>query len=427
MDNIDFSSYLEKYNYRYYKFNRDFYLYNFLNGDLFQINDSAKESFVKSKIQKTKKVTSSDNEIDSFILNGVPKMPLAEEVTPFHIQWHINENCNLRCKHCYQDKYMHHGLDLDRMKKIVDNYFIAINKWGNSPEFSITGGEPLLNPNLFPLLDYIKLKDKNTRIAILTNGTLITSEIAKKIKKRGVNLVQVSLEGSTRELNDDIRGRGTYDKILRAIKVLKSEKINTSVHIVLSEKNKKDVKNYIELAKKVGVDMLTFSNLVPFGSGEAMKDLLIAPQELKALYGLINREAEKLERLHKKPVIRRTRTLWCNFDESMCNSKIGGLCPVGLSTLTILSDGKVMPCRRMPIIIGDLTYQNFFEIWYGSEVLWKVRDKKKIAKCGKCKFLDKCGGCRGLAYVYFGDYLAPDPQCWLINKELGDSHARKSN
>lgn len=423
MKNI-LSDYLSTHNYEFKAVADDLIFFNVKNGDVFKINNSLLDSFINSVVNKKTKETKTDKLIKECFEKPHPKIEPKNKI-PFHIQWHINENCNLRCKHCYQDSYTHQGLSLEEMKKIVDKYFVAINKWGNLPEFSLTGGEPLLNPHLFELIKYIKSKDKNTRIAILTNGTLLDREKTDKLKELGINQIQISLEGSTEKINDDIRGSGTYNKIISAVDLLKQAKIKTSLHFVISKKNNHDVQNYINLAKKLKINMLTFSNLVPFGNGENMKDLLLSPAELKKTYELIAKEAEVLDKKEELPNIRRTRPIWCNFKCVNENRPVGGLCPVGISTLTILSTGEVMPCRRFPVVIGDLKKQNFFEIWYKSDVLWNVRNRENIDGCGKCKHKDNCGGCRGLAYVYFNNYMAPDPQCWLINDELGDYYAKK--
>jgi len=416
-----FEEFLKGLNIKYTLKKNSIIFFNIHNGNIFEINKELLNEFIEVYILNSKVLSKEHRKIKELFENE--NLPIGKDVdkVPFHIQWHINDTCNLRCKHCYVDKYSNNGLSLKYLKKIVDDYFKAIKKWGFYPEFSITGGEPLLNKNLFPLLTYIKQKDKNTRMAILTNGILINKKSIVQFKKIGINLVQVSLEGSNKFINDKIRGKGTFDKIIKSLELLKKNKIKTSLHFVISKINYKDVYPYILLAKKLNIDMLTFSNLVPFGTGKQMEKLVLSPQELKKVYLNIDNIAKKLDKKNQLPYIRRTRPLWCNFETVNPQRPVGGVCPVAFNTLTILSDGKVMPCRRLPLIVGDLKKQNFFEIWYTSKVLSNLRDRKKLKACGKCKYLRKCAGCRGLAYVYYHDYMGPDPQCWLVNKNLGDN------
>lgn len=92
---------------------------------------------------------------------------------------------------------------------------------------------------------------------------------------------------------------------------------------------------------------------------------------------------------------------------------MGALCSVGNNALTIMPDGTVYPCRRLPIPIGNILIDGLFAIWYDSEVLWKIRNPKNIqGKCRDCDLLVNCRGCRAMAYFSSGDYLAEDPQCW---------------
>ncbi|MCG2778337.1 MAG: SPASM domain-containing protein, partial [Desulfobacterales bacterium] len=81
--------------------------------------------------------------------------------------------------------------------------------------------------------------------------------------------------------------------------------------------------------------------------------------------------------------------------------------------LTIMHDGTIYPCRRLPTPIGNALTDSFFKVWYTSEVLWNVRNHNNIkGKCADCELIPVCRGCRAMAYALTGDYLAEDPQCW---------------
>ena len=108
--------------------------------------------------------------------------------------------------------------------------------------------------------------------------------------------------------------------------------------------------------------------------------------------------------------------MWINTAplDTTCNSKIGGFCPVGFTSLTILHDGTVLPCRRLEIPIGNILKEGLFKIWYDSDVLWRIRDKSNLqGKCDNCSNVDRCGGCRAIAYETTGDYMGEDIQCWI--------------
>ena len=105
--------------------------------------------------------------------------------------------------------------------------------------------------------------------------------------------------------------------------------------------------------------------------------------------------------------------LRCLVGQELESDDFVGSCAAGLSTLTVMPNGDVMPCRRMNVVIGNLREKSLFDIWYSSEMLWKLREREKNLKiCGKCKNLNVCGGCRAVAFGVTGDYFAKDPQCW---------------
>jgi radical SAM protein with 4Fe4S-binding SPASM domain len=92
---------------------------------------------------------------------------------------------------------------------------------------------------------------------------------------------------------------------------------------------------------------------------------------------------------------------------------VGAMCSAGTNALTIMHDGTILPCRRLPIPIGNALTDSFYKVWYTSKTLWDIRNPENIkGKCSGCDLLAACRGCRALAYTVTGDYLAEDPQCW---------------
>lgn len=335
---------------------------------------------------------------------------ISNKSEPFHIQLHLTNNCNLRCRHCYQENYSkNEEMSKKQVFKFIDHSIKAIKKWGKLPEFSLTGGEPLLRKDLIEIIKHIKSREKNSLIYILTNGTLMTERMAKKLKNTGVTSIQLSIEGSNNRINDSIRGKGTFQKILNAVEILKGQGLRVSFHFVLSSKNKKDLFKVIKLANSLNINAVTVSQLVPIGRGKKMKKLMVWGPELKRIFQKLDLINKKNQKANKLPLIRTTRPLLCTFKKQ---KGIGG-CTIGLNSLTVLPNGDVLPCRRLPITIGNIKRESLFTIWYGSDLLWDIRNRKNITGCNKCQYLESCGGCRALAYAFSGDYLKKDPTCWL--------------
>ena len=106
-----------------------------------------------------------------------------QEQAMFGFQWHITNKCNLRCAHCYQDDYSStNELDLDGLKLIADEIITTLTKWNKKGDIAITGGEPLVKEEMFPLIHYLESAEEVASIHILTNGNLINSEVVDRIK-----------------------------------------------------------------------------------------------------------------------------------------------------------------------------------------------------------------------------------------------------
>lgn len=320
----------------------------------------------------------------------------------FHVQFHINNVCNLRCKHCYEGNPLSHtSWDFESFKVAIDKLWNCFAKWHVKGEISIIGGEPLLHPDIERIIEYLGNRSDIFTISILTNGLLINKKTIELIRLYKCH-VQVSIDGVDSTQHDYIRGAGNYQKLISKINMLVEAGIFPSVHYVLSRNTTPLNKQFFDDLIDVGIKQLTFSRLVPFGS--ATKQDMLSATETKEVYEHIYNTIDYCaERgLH----IVNTRPLWSIFG-------FEGKCPVAIQTITILENGDIVPCRRLPIVIGNIMTDNFFDVWYTSPILNDLRDRQRINKCGTCNMRDNCGGARCVAYGYYGDYMKEDPQCWI--------------
>jgi radical SAM protein with 4Fe4S-binding SPASM domain len=346
-----------------------------------------------------------------------------ENKAEFGFQWHITDRCNLRCSHCYQEDYTgSNELDLDGLKWVANEIIRTLSKWDKRGDIAITGGEPLLKEEMFPLIHYLESADEISSLDILTNGTLINDEILAQIQNlTKLRCVQVSLEGAYPESNDAIRGKGTFQKVIRAIRLLRSGGISVNIMFTLQRRNVKDVPSLIDLAVAEGISSLTIERFVPIGSGTKIKNELLSPEEIKRVFDYVSWRAEQEINRGGLTSISRSRPLWvmCNRTTGILGTDTphkdaaGGICSVGLDGLCILPDATVLPCRRLPIPIGNLKEDSLLKIWHTSDLLWEIANKRNLkGKCNSCEFITQCSGCRAMAYACTGDYLAEDPQCW---------------
>jgi radical SAM protein with 4Fe4S-binding SPASM domain len=345
---------------------------------------------------------------------------LTQSTFDFFIQWHLTERCNLRCRHCYQEGYGGEELPLIEIVRTIQDLAEMIDDWSDTYEiafrrsFNVTGGEPLLRADLFEILEI--MGDHGFDLYLLTNGILINSLKAERLAALRIKGVQVSLEGPE-EIHDKIRGMGSFRSSLAGVKHLAAAGIPVTMNLTLSRLNGEFVSQMIEVAKSAGAGRLGFSRLVPSGKGLGLLPEMLSGEEVKAIYGqILSQKPEGLEIVTGDPIA--TQMTTNHFLEDLGDIPLGG-CAAGVSGLTILADGAVTPCRRLPLPIGNVRKDSLRELWVTSPVLEKLRDKSGYqGKCGRCPRWAGCRGCRAIAYAYSQaqgrpDFLAEDPQCFL--------------
>lgn len=340
----------------------------------------------------------------------------------FFIQWHLTERCNLRCRHCYQTGEKSDEMSLPEMKEFIGEVSDMLDAWADAygidfaRSFSITGGEPFLHQDLFEILE--ETRRRGFDVSLLTNGILIDEERARLLAWLGVSGVQVSVEGPE-NIHDAIRGKGSYAASLRGVGCLLDEGIRVTLNVTLSDVNAGYLSEMVDLASSLGVQRLGFSRLVPSGRGLEMLDRMLMTDRLKELYGTVfSLTAKGIEIVTGDPVA-------SQFTSSIGNGEDGpiplGGCAAGVSGLTVLPDGTITPCRRLPIPIGNVRKDSLREVWINSNVLTSLRDKSKYkGKCGRCRRWSACRGCRAIAYACSqskggDDFLAEDPQCFIAD------------
>jgi radical SAM protein with 4Fe4S-binding SPASM domain len=338
----------------------------------------------------------------------------------FFIQWHLTEKCNLRCRHCYQTGRKLQEMTFPEIKEAIDEISDMLAAWKDiygmdfSSSFNITGGEPFLREDLFLILDEINSRGFETYL--LTNGTLINKERAVKLAGLGIKGVQVSIEGPEK-IHDSIRGRNSFSSSVKGIRHLLDSGLTVTMNVTLSSLNAGHFEDMFRLSSALGVQKLGFSRLVPSGMGEAMVSEMLNTEEVKYLYhDIFSMNAGSVRTVTGDPVA--TQSKISRRDNDNGNIPLSG-CAAGISGLTILSDGTLLPCRRLPVPIGNIRNDSLRELWAMSDVLNDLRDRNRYkGKCGTCKRWAHCRGCRAIAYAYSGtkgraDLLAQDPQCFI--------------
>ena len=334
------------------------------------------------------------------------------------VAWEVTRNCNLNCAHCRAaatNQDYAGELDTPSALRLLDQIADV-----GRPIVILTGGEPLMRPDIFELAEYGNAR--GLRMVMAPNGTLITEAVAKKMDASGIQRISVSLDGATKERHDGFRGvEGAFDGALRGIAAAKSQGIEFQVNTTISKYNYDQIPEILKLAENLGAVALHIFLLVPTGRGKYIVDQAITAEEYESTLNWFYDQKQKSNLQlkatcapHYYRILRqraRKEGLSVTYDTHGLDAVTRG-CLGGTSFCFISHTGIVQPCGFLDLNCGDVTKAPFTDIWLGSEIFNALRNFDNLkGKCGACEFKSVCGGCRARAYEATGDYLAEEPLC----------------
>jgi len=347
---------------------------------------------------------------------------------PKWIAWEITRRCNLKCVHCRSSSELeaagHPDFDFAEAKRVLDD----IASYAK-PVVVLSGGEPLLRPDVFDIAKYGG--GKGLRMCLATNGTLVTEEICAKIKEAEIKMVSLSLDGSTAAVHDDFRSQvGAFDGTINAARLFKKHGISFLINSSFTKRNQDEIPKIYQLAKEIGATAWYMFMIVPTGRGEDIMDELIAPDDYEKLlewhYEMEKGESDILVRPTCAPnyyrvVLQKAKEQGDDFKRRTLQFSTGGAkgCLAGQLISLIDVDGNVLPCSYFPMAAGNVREQSFKDIWENSELFHDLRDFKSYkGRCGSCEYVNVCGGCRARAYAVSGDYMAEEPFCTYVPPKM---------
>src|SRR5271165_974865 len=398
--------------------------------------------------------------------NGSTHPAATKQYTPRLIFWEVTKGCNLRCIHCRATATELMSPNDLPTKKALD-IIAQIADFGN-PILVLSGGEPLYRADIFELAEYAT--SRGLRTALATNGTLVTKDVAQKIKKAGIKRVSISLDGSDATTHDTFRGiPGAFDAAIYGLRNLQQVGVSVQINTTIARHNAHQLPAVLELARTLGADALHTFLLVPVGCGvDIAAEQMVPPEEyeqmlnwfydqsleggieLKATcaphYFRVARQRRAADRLagREQPAAKPTAASEIGPTEMTMPGSTGislkpgagppvghtghpgsptGGHPGGMNAMTkgclagtgvcfLSHEGEVFPCGYLPALAGDLRKQSFAEIWNDSAVFAQLRDDDNLkGKCGCCEFRHVCMGCRARAFAATGDFLAEEPFC----------------
>ena len=355
--------------------------------------------------------------------------------------WETTKACNLTCRHCRavpQRAVGRNELDTNRALDLIDE-IARVAK----PVMVLSGGEPLFRPDLFDIAEYGVAS--GFRMALATNGTLVTERVAAKIADAGFSRVAISLDGANPDTHDRFRGlAGSHALALRGIRNLREEGVSVQINSTIARHNVHELPALLDLALGLGADALHLFMLVPVGCGlELAPTAMLPADEYERVLRWFDEQSRNCPidlkatcaphyyriRAQRIEDERRRGDLTSTFIAPGTRAKAapsllhGGHhgqhlsamtrgCLAGTSVCFISNEGRVYPCGYLPVSAGDTSISRFADIWNDSEVFRQLRDPDAYdGKCGECRYEAICGGCRARAYAATGSFMAEEPFC----------------
>jgi radical SAM protein with 4Fe4S-binding SPASM domain len=364
----------------------------------------------------------------------------------------------LNCIHCRRitvaDQLMPQDLTTDEAFAMINNIAAFAR-----PIFVLSGGEPLFRPDIFQIARHAA--DTGLIVALATNGTLIDGDVAAQIKASGIRRVSISFDGADAATHDIFRGAGAFDRALVGIKHLQAIGVPFQINTTVARHNVHQMPETLALAKELGAAALHLFLLVPVGCGvEISDDQQIQPDEYEGVLNwMYDAEMEGgielkatcaphyFRVVRQRQVEERRQGIVRERPQSMHRQQHAGRngqghpgghpqghpgsqgrsamnamtkgCLAGTGVAFISHRGEVFPCGYLPVEAGHIRKQPFQEVWEESALFGELRTPDLLGgKCGACEFLRVCSGCRARAYGMTGDYLAEEPFCTYLPRQM---------
>ena len=339
-------------------------------------------------------------------MSAITEVPILKRV-----YWETTAACNLRCIHCRRidvlNKISPEEINLEEACQIIDD----LASMGH-PVFILSGGEPLYRKDIFEIAAYAK--SKGLPVALSTNGTLVTQEIARKAKEAGIYYASISLDGGSARTHDYFRGQGMFARAILGLKNLQSAGIKVQINFTITKQNVNELQQIYDLSCELKAHALYLFLLVPVGCGiQIATTQMLSPEEVeKQLEWIDNKQEEKKIEVRAicAPQYYRVSEQRKGNQSSAGKPRLG--CLAGINICFISHKGDVFPCGYLPAKIGNIKETPISELWKNSAEFRSLRDPNLLeGKCGICGFKEICGGCRARGYYPSGNILAEEPYC----------------
>jgi len=278
---------------------------------------------------------------------------------PIFVPIDLTYRCNLRCSYCYvASPEKTDELDTKELKNVIDD-LVKMKMFG----LCFCGGEPTIREDFFYLLEYAV--SKGLYVNAVSNGTLITDSFAKRLKETGIFSIQISIDGSNKEIHDRLRGEHSFNKAIGAVKSLVKAEIPVSISFACTKLNITNFPKVVDLAEKLGATWVRTQYLVPTGRGAEF----IPPNE----------EYDNIKEFVLNEKINAKRKVLVEFGDPVEHIKILPLFPN--FTFSITPDGWILPSPYLTYAFGNVRKDSIIKYWEkGLNKIWQNPIMLKISK-----------------------------------------------
>ncbi len=324
-----------------------------------------------------------------------------------HLSWNVTKRCNLYCSHCYRES----GPDVDTASELSTAEGKKLLREAKRAGFNIivfSGGEPLMRDDIFELIESARSLEMTPLMG--SNGTLVNKDAATRLAGAGLQAIAISLDSLDPSIHDSFRRvEGSFARSLEGIRNCIDAGIRVQINPTLTKHNFREAGDMIDFATQVGAASCHLLFLVEVGRGREIAIDSLSKKEYKETIGRI---LEKQTSILAKPTCAPQYMVEALHNGIEVRSTRG--CIAGISYCSVLPNGDVHICPYTPVKVASVREAAFDDIWANNEVFKQLRDYKQYkGKCGSCRYVNICGGCRARALSSTGDWLGEDPMCLL--------------
>lgn len=336
--------------------------------------------------------------------------------TPLNVYWEVTNACALACRHCRAMAVPTPPpgeLSTDEGKALLR----SLRGFGDPlPNLVFTGGDPLVRPDLFELVD--EAASLGLSIALTPSATpRLTEDVLRELHAHGVSAFGLSLDASNAARHDGIRGiPGCFDKTVTAARWIAELGVPLQVNTLVARETADDLPAVAELLASLGIARWSLFFLISVGRGTGLEP--VSPAEAEEILGWLAETAPRMPFVAsttEAPFYRRVLLEHARSKGQAASPRAAapsGAVRDGHGVVFVSSRGDVCPSGFLPVSAGNVRNTSIVDIYRDAEMFRRLHDADGFSgRCGVCEYRNVCGGSRARAFAASGSAFASDPAC----------------